>query len=69
MAALPVGRRAEPFEGDPNRMVDDPTSDGQITARMLHLYQQTIVAFPDHELDLLLTPPRLRLRTPPRPRL
>ena len=28
-------------------MVDDPTSDGQITARMLHLYQQTIVAFPD----------------------
>ena len=26
-------------------LVDDPTSDGQITARMLHLYQQTIVAF------------------------
>ncbi len=41
------GGSPEPFEGDPNRMVDDPTSDGQITARMLHLYQQTIVAFPD----------------------
>lgn len=41
------GQAPEPFEGDPNRMVDDPTSDGQITARMLHLYQQTVAAFPD----------------------
>ncbi|HMR12116.1 MAG TPA: M23 family metallopeptidase [Arachnia sp.] len=41
------GEAPEPFEGDPNQMVDDPTTDGQITARMLHLYQQTIAAFPD----------------------
>ena len=37
-----------PFDGDdPNRMVDDPTSNGQITARMLHLYEQTLASFPD----------------------
>ena len=37
-----------PFDGDdPNRMVDDPTSNGQITARMLHLYEQTLAQFPD----------------------
>lgn len=34
-------------DGDPNRLVDDPTTDGQITARMLHVYQQTLDAFPD----------------------
>jgi len=37
-----------PFDGDdPNRMVDDPTSNGQVTARMLHLYEQTLAQFPD----------------------
>ena len=37
-----------PFDGDdPSRMVDDPTSTGQITARMLHLYEQTLAQFPD----------------------
>lgn len=37
-----------PFdEDDPNRMVDDPTSNGQITARMLYLYEQTLAQFPD----------------------
>ncbi|OYO08881.1 metalloendopeptidase [Enemella evansiae] len=36
-----------PVDGDPDRMVDDPTSNGQITARMLHVYQQTLAAFPD----------------------
>ncbi|MBM9432819.1 M23 family metallopeptidase [Flaviflexus equikiangi] len=37
-----------PFDGDaPNRLVDDPTSNGQITARMLHLYEQTLAQFPD----------------------
>jgi len=34
-------------DGDPDRLVDDPTTGGQITARMLHLYQQTLAAFPD----------------------
>jgi len=34
-------------DGDPDRLVDDPTSSGKITARMLHLYQQTLAAFPD----------------------
>ena len=33
--------------GDPDRMVEDPTSAGQITARMLHLYQQASATFPD----------------------
>ncbi len=42
-----VAMGIEPFEGDPNQMVDDPTTGGQITARMLRLYQQTIAAFPD----------------------
>ncbi|MCJ2194796.1 M23 family metallopeptidase [Kaistella montana] len=41
------GGEPDPVDGDPDRMVDDPTSDGQITARMLHLYTQTIAAFPD----------------------
>ncbi|SMX69639.1 Peptidase family M23 [Brevibacterium sp. 239c] len=41
------GQAPEPFEGDPNQMVDDPTSDGQMTARTLHLYQQATAAFPD----------------------
>lgn len=36
-----------PIDGDPNRMVDDPTSNGQITARLLNLYTQTLTAFPD----------------------
>ena len=40
------GRCAAPA-GDPDELVDDPTSNGQITRRTLHLYQQTIVAFPD----------------------
>lgn len=34
-------------DGDPDRPIDDPTSNGKITARMLHLYQQTLAAFPD----------------------
>jgi hypothetical protein len=34
-------------DGDPDGLVDDPTSNGKITARMLHLYQQTLAAFPD----------------------
>lgn len=33
--------------GDPDELVDDPTSNGQITRRTLHLYQQTIAAFPE----------------------
>lgn len=41
-AGTPTG-----VDGDPGRLVDDPTSSGKITARMLHLYQQTLAAFPD----------------------
>ena len=41
------GGEPDPLDGDPDRLVDDPTSDGQITARMLHLYQQGSAAFPD----------------------
>ncbi len=36
-----------PLDGDPDQMVDDPTSDGQITARMAHLMAQAHAAFPD----------------------
>ncbi|UAL30416.1 M23 family metallopeptidase [Nocardioides rotundus] len=41
------GGTPDPVDGDPNRLVDDPTSGGQITARLLHLYQQGTAAFPD----------------------
>lgn len=36
-----------PLDGDPDQMVDDPTSDGRITARMAHLMAQARAAFPD----------------------
>lgn len=43
-----TGGEADPVgDGEPNRMIDDPTSDGQITARMRHVYQQTLEEFPD----------------------
>lgn len=41
------GGEPDPVEGDPDEMVDDPTSDGQITARTLHLYEEGMAAFPD----------------------
>ncbi len=41
------GEQPDPLDGDLDRLVDDPTSDGQITARMLHLYQQGTAAFPE----------------------
>ncbi|WP_426936302.1 M23 family metallopeptidase [Brevibacterium sp. LE-L] len=42
------GGEPDPFTGDnPDELVDDPTTDGQITRRTLHLYQQTSAAFPD----------------------
>ncbi|MDN5760188.1 MAG: M23 family metallopeptidase, partial [Tomitella sp.] len=41
------GGEPDPLDGGPDHLVDDPTSDGQITARMLHLYQQGTAAFPD----------------------
>ncbi|WP_300345734.1 M23 family metallopeptidase [Nesterenkonia sp.] len=37
----------EPSGGDGSQMLDDPTTGGQITAAMLHLYQQTSEAFPE----------------------
>ncbi|MGN6035896.1 M23 family metallopeptidase [Brevibacterium casei] len=37
----------EPVEGDGGELVEDPTSDGQITRRMLNVYEQTLAAFPD----------------------
>lgn len=45
----PGGTTSEPvpLDGDPDQMVDDPTSSGQITARLLHLYEQGTSAFPD----------------------
>ncbi|MGE9809676.1 peptidoglycan DD-metalloendopeptidase family protein [Janibacter sp. G1551] len=36
-----------PVDGDPDELVDDPTTNGQITRRMLNLYQQATAAFPD----------------------
>ena len=41
-AGAPTG-----VDGDPDRLVDDPTSSGKITARLLQLYQQILAAFPD----------------------
>lgn len=41
------GGEPETENGDPTEMVDDPTSEGQITARMLHVYHQTLEEFPD----------------------
>ena len=42
------GGAPEPFTGEnPDELVDDPTTGGQITRRTLHLYQQTSAAFPD----------------------
>ncbi|MEN8673486.1 M23 family metallopeptidase [Nocardioides sp.] len=41
------GGEPEPLDGDPARMVDDPTSGGQITARLLHLHTQATAAFPE----------------------
>lgn len=36
-----------PVDGNPDTLVDDPTSHGQITARMRAVYDQTRAAFPD----------------------
>lgn len=36
-----------PLVGDPDQIVDDPTSNGQITTRMAHLMAQARAAFPD----------------------
>ena len=36
-----------PVDGDPDELVDDPTTSGQITRRMLNVYQQATAAFPD----------------------
>ncbi|MBG0716682.1 M23 family metallopeptidase [Microbacterium sp. 2C] len=36
-----------PVEGDPDELVDDPTTDGQITVRMRSVYEQTLAAFPE----------------------
>lgn len=42
------GGEPDPFTGEnPDELVDDPTTGGQITRRTLHLYQQTVAAFPD----------------------
>jgi len=42
------GGEPEPFTGEnPDELVEDPTTGGQITRRTLHLYQQTSAAFPD----------------------
>lgn len=43
----PPGAEPDPIDGDPDALVDDPTSGGQITARMLHVYTKGIATFPD----------------------
>src|SRR5690625_5232905 len=43
-----TGGDPDPFDGEgADGLVDDPTTSGQITARMLHLYQQTTAVFSD----------------------
>lgn len=44
--AVPAGNPAPYADGDPNRMVDDPTSDGQITARTAYALAQVRTHFP-----------------------
>ncbi|MEJ5915289.1 hypothetical protein [Pseudokineococcus sp. 1T1Z-3] len=48
-AAVPLAATAEPapVEGDPDEMVDDPTTDGEVTARTRHLLEATTTAFPE----------------------
>lgn len=41
------GGEPDPVDGHPDRLVADPTSEGQITARLLHLYTQGTATFPD----------------------
>jgi murein DD-endopeptidase len=41
------GGTATPVSGDGGRLVDDPTSEGRITARMAHVMAQAKTAFPD----------------------
>ena len=41
------GGEPDPVEGDPDEMVDDPTSEGQITARTRHLYYEGMAVFPE----------------------
>jgi hypothetical protein len=43
--AAPVGDPAPYAGGDPNRLVDDPTSDGQITARTASILAQVRAGF------------------------
>ena len=41
------GKTPGGFDGDPDELVDDPTTEGQITARMAYVMAQTQDAFPD----------------------
>jgi murein DD-endopeptidase MepM/ murein hydrolase activator NlpD len=41
------GGTATPISGDSGRLVDDPTSEGRITARMAHVMDQAKTAFPE----------------------
>lgn len=41
------GGEPDPVEGDPDEMVDDPTSEGQITARTRDLYDESMAVFPE----------------------
>lgn len=40
-------RCAGPLTGDPDQMVDDPTSSGKITARLARIWPRPKAAFPD----------------------
>ena len=55
-----------PVEGDPDELVDDPTSDGQITVRMLSVYEQTAGRVPGVDVGVLLAAPRSEIRAPAR---
>jgi len=45
-SALPAGDPAAYPGGDPNQLVDDPTTDGKITARTAYILAQVRAAFP-----------------------
>ena len=69
-AGCSSGGPASPYNGDnPDGLVDDPTSDGQITERTAHILAQVQKNFPDSQLGLLVASVRGQVGAPARPRL
>lgn len=52
--------------GDPDQLVNDPTSSGKITGRMPHLYQQTLATFPHTVWGCYSLRPRHQVHASPR---